>query len=129
VRSCHKLAETAAGERGDFRERFAFDQARRKLAGNRNRDLDRFAFELRFDRLQRTGSGFDAGCDAFERACDPPADLDLRVALTLRIAARTGGLFRLGELGRVLCKRDRRLALAAGGEIDVEQEFCPRTHQ
>jgi hypothetical protein len=37
VRRRHKLAEAAAGKRGNFGERLAFDQARRKLARDRDR--------------------------------------------------------------------------------------------
>jgi hypothetical protein len=85
VRRGHELAEAAGG--GNFGERLAFDQVRRKLAGHRDRDLDGFAFEPRFDRLQRGAGRRDAGRDAFERAGDPPADLDLGVALALGIAA------------------------------------------
>jgi hypothetical protein len=40
-----------------------------------------------------------------------------------------GGIFRRGERGGVLGERHRRLAPAAGGEIEVEQEFCRRAHQ
>jgi len=124
VRRGHELAEAAAGKRGNFGERFALDQARRELARDCDRNLDRFAFKPRFDRFQCAGGLIDAGRDAFERGCDPSAVLGLCVVLTFLIAALAGGRFRLGKLRRVVGKRDRRLALAAGGEIDIEQEFC-----
>ena len=73
VRRGHELAEAAAGKSGNFGKWLALDQARRELAGDRDRHLDRFAFEPRFDRFQRADGLIDAGRDVFERACDPPA--------------------------------------------------------
>jgi hypothetical protein len=129
MRRGDQLAEAIAGERGYFGERLAVDQSRRQLAGDGYRDLDGFAFEPRFDRCECVGRFGEAGRDALERAGDPAAGLDRGVALRLRVAAALCGGFGLGECGRVLGKRDGRLAFAAGGEIDVEQEFCRGAHQ
>jgi hypothetical protein len=93
------------------------------------RDLDGFAFEPRLDRRECLGRFGQAARDALERSGDPAAGLDRGVALRLRVAAALCGCLGLSKLGRVLSERDRRLAFAAGGEIDVEQEFGRGAHQ
>jgi hypothetical protein len=129
VRGGHKLAEAAAGERGDFGKRLVLDQARHEFASNRDGDFDRFAFEPRLDRRQSAGGVVDTRGDALEGRGDAPADFGLRVALPLGEAAPVRGCVRLGELGAMFGNRDGRLARGAGGEIGVEEEFCRRSHQ
>src|SRR5580704_16629734 len=53
VRRGYQLAEAIAGQRRDFGKRLARDQRRHGLARHRHGDLDGFAFEPGFDRLQR----------------------------------------------------------------------------
>ena len=60
MRRGDELAEAPASERRYFGERLALDQARRELAGDRDRDFDRFAFEPRFDRFQGARSSVPA---------------------------------------------------------------------
>ncbi len=116
-------------KRRNFGKRLALEQGRRELAGDRDRDLDGFAFKPRLDRLQRVVRFAKARGDAFERVGDAATGLDGGVALRLGVAAAVRCGFGLGELHRMLGKRDRRFAFAAGGEIDVEQEFCRCAHQ
>ena len=129
MRRGDQIAEAAAGQRRNFGERLALDQGRRELAGDRDRDLDGFAFEPRLDRLQRVVRFAEPRGNAFERSGDAAAGLDGGVALRLGVAAAVRRGFRLGELHRVFGEGDRRFAFAAGGEVDVEQEFCRGAHQ
>jgi hypothetical protein len=112
VRRRDKLAEAAAGERGNLGERLALDQSRRQLAGNGNGDLDGLAFEPRFDRRERLGRFAQADRDALERTGDPAAGLDRGIALRFRVAAALRGRLGLGEPGRVLGDASRSLPAA-----------------
>ncbi len=116
-----------ARQRRNLGERFARDERRCELPGDRYGDLDGFAFEARLDRLQRVGRGSEVFADAFERGRGAAVRLDLGFGLGVGVAFAMG----LGKLHRVLGERDRRLgrlAVGAAGEVDVEQEFCRSAH-
>ena len=101
------------------------------LRATATRDLDGFALEPRLDvpRARRSASA-EARGDAFERArrsvVRPRRRLRLAFAHSLCGARRASAS---ASLTACSAERTRRLAGRAGGEVDVEQEFCRRAHQ
>src|SRR5271157_4535172 len=110
MRRGDQLAETAARKRRNFRKRLALEQGRRELAGNRDRDLDGFAFKPCLDRPQRVVGFAEARGNVFKRSGNVATGLDGRVALRLGIAAAVRRSLGLGQFHRVFGKGDRRFA-------------------
>ena len=107
VRRGVEMLEAFGGERGDLGERLAQHELGRKLAGDRDRKLDRLGFEPLLDRREPARQPIERVADLLER--DGGAALGDRGALLLGggEAVAEALALGLGELERVLRRRDR----------------------
>jgi hypothetical protein len=131
VRRLEQLVEAILGERGDFGERLASEELRRKLSRNSNRNFDRLGFEAVLDSLEARRERGHGRCDALERARSPPLGLGPQLRFGRSNAIAVAARFGLRNCRLMHARGDRRLGFLlarAIAEIDVEEVFCLRSH-